>query len=213
MTQYATRKPPLRLSPPPSFILHPSSFLPLLLFLLVGCATRPDVARLRSPDAEVRRLTVLKLARYGDPQAAPAIAALLDPLVEPARLVRAAAAVGLRMLGDVRALPVLVRATNDPDPLVRADVMRALGDLGGSDEVLVLGRVLREDPDSGVRLEAARAIGRLGGDEAARALLNGLDDTDESVAFASHRGLLKITGKDLPPSRRAWETLLRPKGE
>ena len=205
---YATREPARVLSPHSSFSLHPSAFILFLLFILPGCATQPDATGLRSPDAEVRRLTVLKLARHGDPQAAPAIAVLLDQSVEPARLVRATAAVGLRMLGDARGVSALTRASSDPDPLVRADVMRALGDLGGSDDMDVLGRVLREDPDSGVRLEAARAIGRLGGNEAAPLLLDGLDDTDESVAFASHTGLLKITGKDLPPSRQAWEALL-----
>ena len=211
MTRHTARRAASPLNS--SFIIHYSALLFSLALALAGCATRPDMAGLRSSDAEVRRLTVLKLARHGDPQAAPAIAALLDQSVEPARLVRATAAVGLRMLGDARGVSALTRASSDPDPLVRADVMRALGDLGGSDDMDVLGRVLREDPDSGVRLEAARAIGRLGGDEAARALLDGLDDPDESVAFASHRGLLKITGKDLPPSRRAWETLLRPNDE
>jgi len=33
--------------------------------------------------------------------------------------------------------------------------------------------------------------------------------SDESVAFAAHYGLRRITGQDIPPIRREWESWLK----
>ena len=123
-------------------------------------------------------------------------------------MVRSTAAVGLRMLGSKLAIPSLSKATNDPSSLVRGDVVSALGALGGREEVPLLCRILWKDRNPGVRAEAARALGRIGGDEAVAALVEELSNyyQDESVTFACHRALVRLTGKDLPPRASAWKS-------
>ena len=188
-----------------------STAVTLLLILCVAGCRGPEV--LAPPgqsvlSADARRAAILRLARCGDPDAAPAIALYLDHASEPVAIVRATAAVGLRMIGDKRAVSALVNAGTDPEPLVRADVMRALGDMGGPAEVPTLARVLGADLDARVRMEAVRALGRIGGEGVIAHLIEGLDDPDASVAFAAHAALIRITDQDLPPARGAWESWL-----
>jgi len=117
---------------------------------------------LLSPSALVRRWSIVSLARHGDPKATDAFMLMLRPSQEPVALVRATAAVGLRVLGDKRAIPALVAACGDPEPIVRADAVRTLGDLGGPPEVETLISLARRDPDADVRLEAVYAIRNIG---------------------------------------------------
>ena len=182
----------------------------LLALLSAGCTS----GELRIPteqqsaDATRRRAIVIKAARRGDPKCVHAMSMLLDKDVERVPLVRATAAVGLRMIGDERAVPALLKASADPSPLVRADVMRALGDLAGPDAIGAPANAARTDTDAGVRMEAVRALARIGGEEAIPHLLDALADVDGSVAFAAHRALIQRTGMDLPPSRQAWKLRL-----
>jgi len=172
--------------------------------LLWGDRPGRDSLGLLISNAEVRRWSILNLARHGDPMATPAIEPLLKSSLEPSPLVRSTAAVALRMLGDRRAIPSLVEACSDRNALVRADVAGALGALGGPEEVPALSRMLGGDRDPGVRQEAARALGRIGGEDAVNSLIQALSDRNESVAFAAHRALIRITGQDLPPASHAW---------
>jgi aminopeptidase N len=63
----------------------------------------------------------------------------------------------------------------------RLETVRALGNLGGDEAVVALGRVLREDPFYGLRREAAKALGKIGKDAALEALRPGLADKDTRV--------------------------------
>jgi HEAT repeat protein len=163
---------------------------------------------LLSPSATERRWDIIALARHGNPNAADAFMALLDKSAEPVPLVRATACVGLRELGDKRAVPALLAACSDPVPLVRADAARSVGGLGGPDEIAPLSRVLWFDSDPAVRLEAALSVQRIGGENAVPVLVKSLSDMDESVAFAAHSALVSLTGQDLPPNPRQWQNWL-----
>ena len=163
------------------------------------------VEGLRSPSALVRRWSIVSLARYGDPKAADAFILMLNAIQEPVAVVRATAAVGLRVLGDKRAIPALVfAAQNDPEPIVRADAVRSLGDLGGPPEIATLAPISRGDPDPNVRLEAIYAMRKIGGEDALPTFIAALSDPDESVAFAAHSALLSLTGQQLSPDRNQW---------
>ena len=181
-----------------------------LLLLAVGCSA----GRIELPTREVegsasaRRRIIASAARRGDPKCVPTMSLFLDETIEPVPLVRSTAAAGLRMIGDRRAVPALLAAASDPDPMVRADVMRALGDLGGPAEAPAVARALDADLDGRVRMEAARALGRIGGRSVLPSLVASLDDLDPAVAFAVHASLVRLTGQDLPPGRGAWETWL-----
>jgi HEAT repeat protein len=160
---------------------------------------------LLSPSALIRRWSIVILARHGDPKAGEAFKLMLDKSREPDALVRATAAVGLRVLGDKRAVPALVTACGDPEPLVRADAARTLGELGGPPEIAALVSLARRDPDSSVRLEAIYAIRNIGGEDTFPIFIAALGDSDESVAFAAHSALLSKTGQNFSPDQKQWQ--------
>ncbi len=177
----------------------------------LALGNRPGGARreLSDPSPTTRRWAILRLAHAGDLSATELIAALLDQAKEPTAIVRATAAVGLRVLADERALPALMTALNDPEPLVRADVTETIGCLGNASQATELARVLHTDRDQRVRLQAVIALRRTAGELAVPPLIVALDDADESVAFAAHQGLMAMTGQSLPPSRARWEKWLK----
>jgi HEAT repeat protein len=160
---------------------------------------------LLSPSPLIRRWSIVTLARHGDPKAADAFILMLNKSREPDALVRATAAVGLRVLGDKRAIPALVTACGDPEPIVRADAARTLGALGGPPEIATLASLGRRDPDSNVRLEALYAIRNIGGEDTIPIFIAALSDSDESVAFAAHTALLSRTGQNFSPDQKQWQ--------
>lgn len=157
---------------------------------------------------EQRRWGIIRLGRHGAPNDIYAILPYLSSGTEPVPLVRATAATALRLLGDRRAIPDLLRATRDPSPLVRADVARTLGALGRPEEVPALVRLLKDDRSPSVRLEAVLALSDIAEIEDLSPLVDALDDLDDSVCFAAHRALLHISGQDLSPARRSWQDWL-----
>ncbi len=206
----------------------PRALLLVLLLPLAGCRTfgpsndekidllfwgRPSArdmdAILNKKDPRARSWAMLNLARARDLRAADYfMSALISPAHEESPLVRATAAVALRMMGDPRALPALRDACMDPNPLVRADAVAAVGALGTEDDVPLLIKVLRGDLEGGGRQSAARALANVGGDRAVQALIFSLGDGDESVAFAAHRALVRLSGCDLPPRSHVWREWL-----
>ena len=181
-----------------------------------------DAAAMLSQSAEVRRWSILRMARRGNPDAAPQIATRLDRSAESVALVRATAAVGLRMLGNRTVIPALVQSMDDPDPLVRADVARAIGELGGSDEIARLLSALEREYHPEVRIAIVGAVGSIARAEgqsqsvsrsALLALAQQLDDSNDSVVFAAHRELSReLTDQYIPPYRRPWEQWLEQAG-
>ncbi len=88
----------------------------------------------------------------------------------------------------------------------RLEALRALGDLGGSEAVTILGRALKEEPFYLARQEAAKALGTIGGDQALEALRPGLVDKDSRVRadvlesfqhFPTHGELIPLLRKAL----------------
>lgn len=70
-----------------------------------------------------------------------------------------------------------------------------------------IARCLRH-PDPEARSLACLALGRLGDPTAARALVECLDDPDETVGQAAWRALQTLTGERLPMTTEAWRTSL-----
>ncbi|MGP8250612.1 MAG: HEAT repeat domain-containing protein [Terracidiphilus sp.] len=94
----------------------------------LGAQTAPDnvtlqIARLKSPNVELRRYAADALAKFGDPRATqPLIAALGDP--DPQ--VRANAAMGLGRMKSPAAVDALIHLLNDPDEIVSSSAAMAL---------------------------------------------------------------------------------------
>ena len=177
--------------------------------LFIGYQPARALHGLRHSNSEVRRWSVIRLAREADPRNARAVAALLNPKVEPAKIVRATAAANLPAFGDAQALPALRTACADESPHVRAEAVRALGRLGGAAERDTLVERLRGDRDPGVRMQAAYALERLGDRRAMPHLVAALIDLDESVICAAHSALKTLSGADLPPEQPPWRDWMK----
>ena len=160
----------------------------------------PDLKAMMS-DPEVRSYAAVALARLGDPDGeavvqellkssvldmrllgaqayegkgtGPWVQAVMPALQDPNGLTRIRAAEMLAPVAPEAALPVLLEASKDPNPVVRADVMRVFERTGllaasqqepgptskseGPTALDALRRMLR-DPEPGTRLYAAGAI-------------------------------------------------------
>ncbi len=98
--------------------------------------------------------------------------------------VRLQAVAALAVLGDRRAVPVLIeRLTADEDVSVRARAAEALGRLGAMDAVVYLLAAVREKEvtDSSVVASAADALRRLGNIRAMHLLMQELSPDDASL--------------------------------
>jgi len=76
-------------------------------------------------------------------------------------------AVALGNIGSVEAVPALIHALDDDEPMVRGHVAWALGQLGSASAVEALQRRLQLETDPEVRVEIDAAINRLRGDTSA----------------------------------------------
>ena len=125
---------------------------------------------LQSPVLDVR---LLGAQAYEGKGAGPWVQALMPALQDPNGLTRIRAAELLAPVAPEAALPVLLEASKDPNPVVRADVMRVVERTGlltpgqqspdstpgneGPMALTTLRRLLR-DPDPGTRLHAAGSL-------------------------------------------------------
>ncbi len=157
------------------------------------------VAQLRDPKPEKRRLACVELAKIRDPSTAATVEAatrdsspivraaalntfravadlksierLLEALrADPNREVRWQAAAELEALEDARAVPALIQALKDRDPLVRVGAAEALKGIPDAAALRPLIRALK-DPDPGVRRAATEALGEIGDRAAEPALI------------------------------------------
>ncbi|NGO43402.1 HEAT repeat domain-containing protein [Streptomyces ureilyticus] len=109
-------------------------------------------------DRDVRLAAARALGRTGDPVAVPhLLRSLRGARTVPPNVVTAA----LTSLGR-DAWPAVAAGLRDPEPLVRAVAIEALGMTGAISRAAEVARALREDADIEVRIRAARALGRLG---------------------------------------------------
>lgn len=156
-------------------------------------------------DGQVRALAALALGASGDARALDPLVEALEDRRPPAgyadlpagtvaegmagtfaqRLrslhnVRAHAAVALGRLGDRRAVPPLLKALADPDPVLRTQAAAALGRLKAGEAVPSLIGAL-QDTDAGVRQTAATALGIMGDPSAVPSLVQALQDAAEGV--------------------------------
>lgn len=74
----------------------------------------------------------------------------------------------------------------------------------GRKQVLNAFRGLLNHGDPEVRRAVCSALGTINAKEAVPQLIELLDDSSEPVITAAHQALRRITGKNLPPSRKAW---------
>lgn len=105
---------------------------------------------LSSADAGVRAAAVMDCARARPPGCFAKLMAMAD---DPAPIVRRYLGAALAAYGDAKAVPVLVKLLNDPDPdrFIRIWAAGGLGKLGRTDGVPVLIELLRDPKAEGSR--------------------------------------------------------------
>ncbi len=123
--------------------------------------------------------------------------------------VRAAAAfyLGRSMseAADEEVLGPLVRATTDPDVLVRHNAVSALGEIRDPAAIRPLADRLSNDPDPRVRIAAARSLGKIGGDGSTGALLSSLEGQgDVETKRETYAALESSSGLGFGRDERAW---------
>ena len=144
-------------------------------------------------DPRLSRDVLAAVGRTG-PAAAPMLRReLMRSLSEPVDNRRAAlTAVGLGVLGDVAAAPLLTVALEDRDqPGLAVASADALGALGAPESVEPLLRAM-VDPDPQLRIAAARALGGIGDVRAAPRLAEALRDRHHLTSRAVAGALLRL---------------------
>jgi HEAT repeat protein len=120
----------------------------------------------------------------------------------------AAKAIGKIGPDSLPAVPVLITALGDPDPLVREHAAEALGDIGPSAAPQAVGPLAKvlTDSDARVRRDAVRSLGQMG--PAAKAVLPAvakmLKDPEQRVRVAAGRSVRQIDPNGTwPPEEKA----------
>ena len=138
-------------------------------------------ALLTDEAAEVRQESAKALRRLGDTEA---VSALIQSLREDAvEDVRAESAEALGVLGDERAIqPLLEALEEDPSALVREAAAKALGRIRSPNALSELDTARTDDESQDVRHAAAGAINRYTLDELTDALLTAVSADDRATA-------------------------------
>ncbi|MCV7442208.1 fumarate reductase/succinate dehydrogenase flavoprotein subunit [Mycobacterium paraense] len=154
---------------------------------------------LADPDHRVRIEAVRALVSVDD------VAGVVEAAGDESREVRIAAVAGLATLGDgARAVSALVA---DPDPLVRAAALAALGELGCAEGDLAAIREALRAPAWQVREGAARALKGAAADAAVPRLAEALADAHLDVRKAAVLSLTRFAGE--PAARDALSIALK----
>ena len=114
----------------------------------------------------------------------------------------------LGALGDPAAREVVLKATNDPEAIIRVQACRALGKVGKTEDATVLARVMMADTLEDCRIAAIEALGELKPNDPRihRVLVAGMQHDDPATRLAALTTLRKISGKDFGIEALAWQT-------
>lgn len=116
-----------------------------------------------STSSRVRESMTMLLGLIGPERAGPLIHALTEGLTDPDEVVRSNAIDAFVSIGLRPALPAILKLKNDPSPLVRLSVVRALAPLRAPPTTTnVLASAALRDSSSSVRAAAAYSLGGMG---------------------------------------------------
>jgi HEAT repeat protein len=169
-----------------------------------------------SDDPALQAEAVIELV---DAQAYVAVPEIVKLLTSPDPSIRSSAAYALGYLGShaVETVgPVLLNLLNDPEVIVRSDVVEALGGLHYIPAVEHIKYSLQNDNEPLVRASAAEALGEIGDNEALATLELSLKDSDESVRAYTASSIGLVGTSQLVPKLETYlqsEHSLRVKAE
>ncbi len=113
----------------------------------------------------------------------------------------------LGMLRRPEARKAILEATEDDDPLVRAEACRAVGRVGQTEDATILARVMAVDTSGECRIAAIESLGELKAKDRRinEFLVAGMEHDDPAIRVACLHALRSITGKDLGVEAEAWK--------
>ena len=167
-------------------------------------------------DPNARYKAYVKLATPGaydnDAQRIEAVrvmAAALDSNREPIAT-RAVICQTLGILRRPEGHDAVLKATDDPEPLIRAEAIRALGKIGQPEDATRLVRAMTADTQPECRIAAIDALGDLkpADPRIREALVEGMDHDEPSIRYACLQSLRNVTGRDLGTEVGPWKKLV-----
>ena len=197
------------------------------VFVLGGCAhfrelkreiVGPSRARLAahaflSPDADVRRASILVLLAYPWGLEEPTLRgyALIAGSNDEEPTVRGIALRALGRAGTDAAgyVPQVLDCLKDRSPDVRWDAAVALDTIVDDRAMQPLRDHALEDRSVDVRNASARALRNYRKTAAVETLAACLEDRDYSVGYEARRALVEIAGRDYGPLREDWQPLTK----
>ncbi|HWE35952.1 MAG TPA: HEAT repeat domain-containing protein [Isosphaeraceae bacterium] len=113
-------------------------------------------------------------------------------------------------LGRPEAIAALREEVYDTEPVVRTEACRALGKVGRPEDASLLAQVVAADQNPDCRVAAIDGLAELKAPEPRYVdmLVEGLENNDPAIRWASLRALRKITGKDLGDEVAPWRKLI-----
>ncbi len=144
-------------------------------------------ALLENPDEDIRWWTVRALSEIPDSRTPLLLTKLL---ADPNPAIRQCAALGIRLQPDPLAVPDLIHALDDPDPLaarLAADALTAIG----VPAVSALQEAVKNGTHT-VRLLAVRTLACIQDPGAIPALFSALDDSSMLVEYWANEGLERM---------------------
>jgi hypothetical protein len=138
-------------------------------------------------------------------QAVKLLSQRLDPRAEPTAT-RAVICWTLGEVGLPEGRPAIVRALDDPDPVVRQAAYHALGKVGIPSDATTLARRVTADADQDCKIAAIRGVAKLKPNDPRIevALVEGMEDQSPALRLYSVEALREITGKDFGPDPEPW---------
>jgi HEAT repeat protein len=185
----------------------------------VGTTTKSFMGHVRNdPDPNVRYRAYAKLGditAYDRPEQRDEAVRLLMDKFEYGHEPTASRAIICRSLGkleDPKARPLLIKAVNDPEAVVKIEACRALGKVGQPEDATVLARVMSLDTLEDARVAAIEGISHLKITDPRiyQVLVDGMEHDDPAIRLASLNALRKLTGKDHGTDPAVWRRELKP---
>lgn len=138
---------------------------------------------------EVRRRALEAIA----PSSRPGIGQLIEAaLYDGEGLMCVSALFAMGRTADARWTPFLVPELGNPEPAMRLEALRSLGELEARPAVMPIIQLIARETDLEVRLAALTALGQIGGPEARRALEAAAEWDDEATARAAEEALEEL---------------------